>query len=343
MSVGAAAPSLAASGRYASLPRPFRFLLGMGVSPFWLAPAMALGYLGAAGFAGAFGDLAGADGFSSPWLVEITYALWFAWVPVAVSLLVRGTERDVRDLAPRLASDAGPLLLEALVVPRRAIWIGAGVGLAMTAGVAWIAFGVAGASLSPEALIFLLMRETLIEVAVFSVLGWGIGAGLRLSALVAARARPDLLDPHAFAPLARNGARQAALWLVVAAIGAPMLSWPSPSVDAAAFTAAIGATLLMAAVAAVVLVLPMRGARRVLREAKRTALSGVRREIAEARASREDTRLPGLIAWEKRVDEVSEWPLDLPSLLRVGLLLLLPIASWVCGALVERMVDAALG
>ena len=40
---------------------------------------------------------------------------------------------------------------------------------------------------------------------------------------------------------------------------------------------------------------------------------------------------------------VSEWPFDARSLGRLGLYLLIPLASWIGGALVERALDRALG
>jgi hypothetical protein len=93
----------------------------------------------------------------------------------------------------------------------------------------------------------------------------------------------------------------------------------------------------------VALILPCRGAHRVLRSAKRAELEEVRRQIAEVRRTREDTRLPGLLAWETRIEGLSEWPIDATAFRRIGLLLLLPLASWVGSALVERLVDASLG
>ncbi len=53
-------------------------------------------------------------------------------------------------------------------------------------------------------------------------------------------------------------------------------------------------------------------------------------------------RLPALLAYETRIERVSEWPFDSPTLARFGLLLLLPLLSWLGGALVERALDAVL-
>jgi hypothetical protein len=71
-------------------------------------------------------------------------------------------------------------------------------------------------------------------------------------------------------------------------------------------------------------------------------LTRVRAQIAEARQTRDDVRLPGLLAWESRVESVPEWPIDAAALRRIALYLLIPLGSWVGGALVERLVDALL-
>ena len=44
--------------------------------------------------------------------------------------------------------------------------------------------------------LFLVLREVAIELPMFAVVGWGIGAAVRLSRLTEERARPDLLDPR---------------------------------------------------------------------------------------------------------------------------------------------------
>lgn len=100
---------------------------------------------------------------------------------------------------------------------------------------------------------------------------------------------------------------------------------------------------VLACFAGLALILPCRGAHRVLRFAKRTELEEVRSQIAEARRTCEHTQLPGLLAWEARIEGASEWPIDAAALGRTGLFVLLPLASWVGSALVERLVDLSLG
>ena len=70
---------------------------------------------------------------------------------------------------------------------------------------------------------------------------------------------------------------------------------------------------------------------------------------AEIRRAREGlggdavTRLPGLLAYEQRVQGVREWLLDPPTVLQFVLYLAIPLASWVGGELAERFVASVLG
>ena len=89
--------------------------------------------------------------------------------------------------------------------------------------------------------------------------------------------------------------------------------------------------------------IPSWGAHRALAEAKGAELANVRVQLRQAREAGDEARLPGLLAWEQRIKSVSEWPIDAGSLRRTGLYLMIPFASWVAGALVERLVNALLG
>ena len=54
-------------------------------------------------------------------------------------------------------------------------------------------------------------------------------------------------------------------------------------------------------------------------------------------------RLADLLAYETRVESTPEWPFDSSTLWRFGLYLLIPVASMVAGAVVDRIVDMMLG
>jgi hypothetical protein len=62
----------------------------------------------------------------------------------------------------------------------------------------------------------------------------------------------------------------------------------------------------------------------------------------EERRTVADLCLPGLLAYEARVQGVREWPFDLPMLLRFGFYVLILLGSWVAAALIERALDLAL-
>ena len=98
------------------------------------------------------------------------------------------------------------------------------------------------------------------------------------------------------------------------------------------------------------LLIPCLGIHRKLRDVKRSELARVRDAVERRsaaliegrRTAEEDPDIPALLAYESRIRGVSEWPFDSPMLMRFLLLVLIPLGSWVAGALVERLVDAAL-
>jgi anti-sigma factor RsiW len=98
------------------------------------------------------------------------------------------------------------------------------------------------------------------------------------------------------------------------------------------------------------LILPSRGVHQHIRERKREELARIRQAIASEReglfssapGSTPAPRMPSLLAYEARIESVREWPFDTTTVSRFGFFLLIPLVSWIGGALVERVVDAAL-
>jgi hypothetical protein len=104
-------------------------------------------------------------------------------------------------------------------------------------------------------------------------------------------------------------------------------------------------------VAMVAFVFPVRGLRRQIRARKAEELARVREEIHRdrelvaklgAESIEAGGRLPGLLAYVNQVESVREWPFDAPTLTRFFLYVAIPLGSWVGGALVERLLGAAL-
>jgi hypothetical protein len=186
------------------------------------------------------------------------------------------------------------------------------------------------------------------------VAGWMIG---RFTWATLARSREvsrlalhigdfDLMDPAAFAPFVRYGLRVALLWVALLAIASLHL------LDLRAALPVLAGLLLLVGVPAAALLLPARGARKRVREAKAARLDSLRARIRAAEAELDEggafaaqaaIRLPALLALEARVDAVREWPFDAPSLLRFGLYLALGLGSWLGAAAVERLLDRLVG
>jgi hypothetical protein len=226
--------------------------------------------------------------------------------------------------------------------PRIAAAIGFFVGLAVDAiGVAIAPFGETGRPWAG-----FLFWSALLNGLLFAGLGmqvrWSL---LEIRALrgIGRRAHVSLLDRSALAPFVRTGLRGSLLWLGGTSLATTLL------LDVSAPWLVLAVLSLTMALAVAVLLLPSRGLHERLRAVKQAELAWVRGEIERTRAAlpladaaSRDTasRLPALLAWEARVEQMSEWPFDTPTLLRFALLLLVPLGSWLGGAVVERFVDA---
>jgi hypothetical protein len=125
----------------------------------------------------------------------------------------------------------------------------------------------------------------------------------------------------------------------------------NPSAFGSPVTGAILGSLWSVVLTSAVFVLPVRGLRRQIRARKAEELARVREEIRRdrelvaklgAESIEAGGRLPGLLAYVNQIESVREWPFDAPTLTRFFLYVAIPLGSWVGGALVERLLGAAL-
>lgn len=188
-----------------------------------------------------------------------------------------------------------------------------------------------------------------VNAILFPILGYRIYttfARERVVGRLEARLREvDLLDLRPLAFFARRGLRAAFFWLV----GSSIASLIYVNIG---FHWATGAVIVgTVGVGTAAFVLPMRGIHRRIRSAKSAELQRVRAEIRTARApvlegaERADAaalRLPALLAYEARIEQVREWPFDAPTLARFSLLVIVAVGSWLGGAIVERLLGLAL-
>jgi len=185
----------------------------------------------------------------------------------------------------------------------------------------------------------------LLMMLMFGLLGVFTVRGVRSarldSSLAARYAHVDLLDPKSLRLFTRRGLRMAFFWFGGSGIALLL------AIDSTSREIVLAVITLTTALGVASLMRSTRGAHERLRTVKQTELARVRAAIRQRREGLLDgdgaTDLPALLAWEARIAAVSEWPFDASSLLRFGLLVLIPVGSWLGGALVERLVDSLLG
>ena len=102
------------------------------------------------------------------------------------------------------------------------------------------------------------------------------------------------------------------------------------------------------AVAIAALLWPARRLRGAIREAKHRELARIREELHRARdevvsgRAAEGGRLADLLAYRRYLEELRDWPFDNSTVARFLRYLLIPLGSWLGGALVERFVSNLL-
>lgn len=273
---------------------------------------------------------------------------------VASSLyLVRHERESLRALLPHLrlsAAEVAELQAAPGRLSRRGLWRGGLIGVALSLLIPLLAD-------SPRVLYdpHYWLPEMYWHRLTTPVLGWWLGRvatlvvtqSLRMRDLVERLPEIDLFDPAPLRPFVSQVSSHA---LVLAGITAVL----ALNLFEEHFGQMVGALAAMnAGLGALVVLGPLRGVRDRVREAKGHALTWCRRELAETAAAFErpegasagaspSGRMADLVAYEKRVKSVAEWPFDAVAVRRLGFYLLIPLLSWSGGAFVERLIDSLL-
>ena len=305
-----------------------------------------------AGFALAAGLYARAFGlpFLAPFVeIDLLQITMIGFTPAATVYALRGAEHDLAELRPVLRPEAGAA--------------GAGLERVFFLGRRWlVASGLAGIAISLVLLFSPASWQTgrpPVGDPIFvwaalrsSVLGWlvartvliELAVGFGFSRLGKRDIEVDWLDQGPLRPFARKGLRSVFLLLLFSLFFSLFLLEPWGRVTA------IPMLVLFPALCVFALLLPVSGVRQRLAQAKRAELARVDAALrAEADANLWEgtvapagARLSNLVAWRGLVEAANTWPFDLSVWLRFALYVSLGLGSWLGGALVERLIGAAL-
>jgi len=267
------------------------------------------------------------------------YAIWANWFTTA------GSARDLDRLRPVVtlpAHEFERLARAATHHPQRSLRIATLAGIAMPPFVALLALPPSQwSALGIEATGLVAMRCLL-----WSVLGpvlYGGFVTVRIFWLLGREhIRTDLLNLDALEVFARLGLR-----LMLVLLGAAIFFAPGAALEASFETSSlldwvvVLLSLPWVLLGLATLLIPFWGLRHRIRDAKLAALAGDAGALGGSPIGRDAGRLTAvdLLAYRDRVESLREWPIDASVVGRLGLYLLIPLASWVGAALVERLVD----
>jgi len=156
--------------------------------------------------------------------------------------------------------------------------------------------------------------------------------------ILQAELKIDLLRIDTLAVLGRSAARVALIWFVISAVACLFfvsgdLNWLT-----------IGLIVSCAAMGIGMFAGNMLRIHRQIVAAKHIELERIRRQIDPLREKMHDehsaaTRLPGLLAYEKRIAEAHEWPFDQSTLVRLGASAFILVVPWLGRAGAEYLAD----
>ena len=151
----------------------------------------------------------------------------------------------------------------------------------------------------------------------------------------------DLLDPDQIAPFKSQALTHSLVIFGMAACASPL------GFEEHLIGLIFSIWIFGVLVASFGLLVPLLGVRDAIRTSRARELAwcdarlrSARDDLKRANSAAQTGRFAELYAYRQRLEDVSEWPLDAPSFVRFSLYLLIPLGSWLGGALVERLVDA---
>ena len=333
------------------------------LSPFWLgtgiSAALLLALIATETVLGRWAELTSAGDFDPlarvsggvlrDLRISIVHCLAAGYVPAALLYVVRNGRRTVSVLQQALdctQEECARLAGSVKLNPRWLAIIGAiGFGLAFLPP--YIVPPVPSNPWDPSSWAPEVYWHRLLGPIVFVMqlwLGYAIvSVSLRLSAIARKLSQIDLLDLSPLAPFTQLGLTNALLMVGLLSI------WSLMMIETGFGRLMIiigGITLLLSAL---VLLAPVYGVHRRIRDSKNRELEWVNGEIAARRATLQNTNSSGaggeladLVAFRSLISGVPEWPFTTSTYARVVVYALIPFLSWGIGVVAEELVSRAI-
>ena len=281
--------------------------------------------------------------------IYVGKALMVGYLAAAACYGLRGAVRDFQGLRPALSCDDTEFdywLIGLRHVPRVPLYVAAVFAVVISF------FGVQRESnwtfmeqpppLGSAMMSFSQIDAMVIAFFLFRTVTLEFISAFKFAQIARRFARIELLDLERVAPFSRRAARAVlvfVLFMVILSLQA--IFEPNPG-------GAISMVIPLSLVAVAVFLIPLIPLQRRIDAAKQSELARIRADIRrenDARIAGDKGRTPlaDLIAYEQRIEKVSTWAFNTPTVFRFVLYVSLGIGSWVGAAFVERWLSTLLG
>ena len=272
-------------------------------------------------------------------------AAWPAFVLSLLLAVVLGTQRYARQknegdepVFARLFQREGPLPDFLTPGTRLRLIIATVVGLAAGAGLTVISLPRTILGIHPFVTAWFFAAESLVLILFARGIVMSARSGELFSLSIRRDLHIDLLRIDRLAAIGRYGARIALVWFSVAAV--ICLFFVGDNMAASTLLTVLGA----AGIGIWIFMQPMMQVHKRIRAAKEAELEILRHAIADLRVQvlRDPpaaTQLQGLLAYEKRIEDVREWPFDQTTALRLTAYVFIPAIPWFGQAIAQYFVE----
>lgn len=151
----------------------------------------------------------------------------------------------------------------------------------------------------------------------------------------------DLLNLYPYRSLIRQGLINALLVIGMASVLSLL------GVESRYFAVLVGLWIICIVLAWIGMMLPLRGIRGKIKTAEKQELQWCRDSLVRSRDSMKSgaddkPTIAEIMAYQNVIESIRNWPFDSSTLIKFALYLMIPLGSWLGGALVERGLDFIL-